>query len=160
MPNVTITVKAISRPKGRGPGGALDSSTESWFNYWPDKVTVEKGVTYDVEYLDDIFNGRQQKIIQKATAKAAAPLATAPRINGHAPNGDDRGGVPPHVSNWVAHAIQAGLIKTPAQLCSWAQWSYQAGVGMTNRPATMPAERPAPPRNDQVAQDIDDEIPY
>lgn len=155
MPNATITVKAISAPKGRGPGGALDTETEQWYNYWPDKVNLTKGATYDVEYADGSYGGRQQKIVSKATPRVTAGT-TAPRTNGHAPP-DDRGGVPPHVSNWVAHAIQAGLVKSPKDLCSWAQWSYYAGVGMTQRPATLPEGRTIQSAPDRQ---IDDEVPY
>ena len=66
----------------------------------------------------------------------------------------------PMTSNIVAHAIQAGLIKTPLDIAAWASAGFNAAKGLittgTARAAGM-AQPAAPTQNDN---EFDDDIPF
>lgn len=141
----TISAKFVNPPKVEGRSHSVKDATGAYWDFWPNKVKIEAGKTYDVEYTTREYNGKTYKSIQKATEQKPRPAVP----NGTPTPFDDRGGVPPHVSNWVAHAITAGLVRSPDQMCDWAQWAYEAGKSMTSRPEPPPEDhQDGPPADD------------
>ncbi len=132
MPNATIAAKFVNPPKVQGNSWSVKDATGAFWSFYPEKCKLDAGKVYDIEYTEKPrAAGGTYKNIVKATEKARPPQAA----NGHVGHGfDDRGGVPPHVSNWVAHAIQAGLIKKPEEMSYWAQWAFYASRTMAKPP--------------------------
>ena len=94
----TITVESIKpAPAPNRSAGAKDTSG-GWFDFWPNKIQVEAGKTYDVEYSTRDWQGKTYRTIQKATAhatsvaQAAAPVIASVKPNGayHAPDKNER----------------------------------------------------------------------
>ena len=142
----TIAVQSITESE-KTPGKFMikDASGAFW-DAWEVARQMKVGGTYDVEFKSREYNGKTYRTISKAIAQSnghaqsAAPQTHAPLTNGAiAP---DRGGVPPHVSNWVAHAIAAGKIQDAPDMIRWAQWAFQAGMSMNQRPTDASEDAP------------------
>ena len=72
------------------------------------------------------------------------PVAAAvPQLQPRPP-APPRGDLPPIVSNVLAHAVQAGLIKEPHQLAEWAKWIKQAENTYHEGVQAQPANSEAP----------------
>lgn len=141
MPTESIVAKWVNPPKDGKKYGSI--KTQEGFTYFATSSVLSnasKGpLTVDWE---------EQKWGQgdpvKVVTRIIPPPAQSNGGNGHAKIAEDRGGVPPHVSNVMGQAIQAGLIKDPYDLIRWAQYAYQAGLSMTQRPSDLAPEQSAP----------------
>lgn len=152
MNTETITVKYVNQPKTpqSRSGSVKDTNGEFWGVPIPMLRDFAPDQTYTVRYDTREYQGRTYKDI-KSIASALPVVQQATPTNGHAaPIGhnnppvamQDRGGVPPHVSNWVAHAIATGKIQDAPDMVRWAQWAYQAGLSMSQRPADAGEDAP------------------
>jgi hypothetical protein len=63
----------------------------------------------------------------------------------------------PFISNTVAHAIQAGLIKTPEDLTGWVMGARAA---LSAKATARPESRPGTAALSEVDEEFDDEIPF
>ena len=129
MSSATVTVAMLGNPRGKY--GSFKDTAGGWWGFVLADCKFEEGGTYNVEYDTTTRGNKTYKNISQAV-RSNAPT------NGHA----ERSGVPPHVSNWVAHAIQAGLIKQPEEMTYWAQWAFHATTVMTRAPTTRGDEGP------------------
>lgn len=90
---------------------------------------IQAGMTIEAETKDSQFNGKTNTWIEKWKPVAAAPTS-APAGNGAAPAANGTAWLP-FASNTVAHAINAGLIKEPAEVKQWAAAAKQAFEELT-----------------------------
>lgn len=112
-----VTVAFVNPPKQPGGKyGAIKDSTGGYHGYDINKFTFEKGKSYDLELK---MNGQYSNIVGMNSAPQQS--------SGAAPSGPtgDRWYMP-FVSNTVAHALTAGLIKEPADVTRWANAAKDA----------------------------------
>lgn len=93
------------------------------------------------------------------------PSAPSARAQGYSPPASYSGGgqqpaspaamaYMPFVSNTVAHAIQAGVIKSPEEIYAWAQKAFDTAKNLVEGRQRVTAELPA------HSDDFDDDIPF
>jgi hypothetical protein len=112
------------------PSGKSVAVTAGGKNYLAKPgMGLAPGMTIDAEVKDSFFNGKTNTWIEayKAVNGSAAPQAG--QGAGHSPAATPAGAAPvwlPFASNTVAHAINAGIIKEPADVKQWAAAAKQA----------------------------------
>ena len=89
------------------------------------------GMTIEAELKESFFNGKTNIWIEKYKAVNGSAAPQASTGNGSATAGvpGPAGAAPvwlPFASNTVAHAINAGIIKEPADVKAWAAAAKQA----------------------------------
>lgn len=142
MESATITPRYVNEPKQEGWSGSIKDTGGNYWNIPADKVDYYKQFLNKPIVISYETKGKFRHVKGMLAQEKPAPAATK---NNAGPPLDDRGGVPPHVSNWVAHAISAGLLKEPHELCNWAQWAYEAGRSMTQAPSSAMDHAPNEP---------------
>jgi hypothetical protein len=114
------------------------------------------------EFGDDRGRGRPRTI----TSWAPAQQQSSGRSNGSSSASTPDALILPFISNTVAHAIQAGLIKTPADLLPWVIGAKLAITAPPPRKAPEQtttdsyADYTGPETGGNQAPDFDDDIPF
>lgn len=132
-----ITVKYANAAKEGKKFGSIVGADDVRFPCPPALVAqFEKGQTYEVETKPEKWGDQMVQVIKGI------------KSNGHAaPSSGDKWWMP-FVSNTVAHAIQAGLIKGPGEISTWARAARNVAEDLPKLPA-----KPA------SFEDMDDDIP-
>src|SRR5678815_1067936 len=118
-----VTVSDIAAPKpGKRNGTFKHGST--FYSYNPAEVMIVEGHTYEIKAKQSPQNPNlyfvdEAKPVNGAPPQAPMPGLTPVRYAGPTPVQADRFWLP-FISNTVAHAIAAGLVKEPYQLKQWA----------------------------------------
>jgi hypothetical protein len=87
------------------------------------------GMTIEAELKESFFNGKTNVWIEKYKAVNGSAAPQAGPGAGHSSTATPAGAAPvwlPFASNTVAHAINAGIIKEPADVKAWAAAAKQA----------------------------------
>jgi hypothetical protein len=109
-----VTVAYVNPPKQPGGKfGSIKDSNGAYHGYDISKFTFVKGQTYDLELK---MNGQYSNVV----GMNSAPQQPGPS----GPTGDRW--YMPFVSNTVAHALTAGLIRDPADVTKWANAAKDA----------------------------------
>ena len=92
---------------------------------------LSAGMTIEAETKESEFNGKINVWIDKWKD---APKGAAPSAQTSAPAGGDVMRYMPFVSNTVAHAISAGLVKEPHEVTAWAHAAATAAKELEDYP--------------------------
>lgn len=123
MKTIRIESAALSKT---GKSILIKSGNDTYFAK-PDSG-LKAGMTVEAETKESEYNGKTNVWIERWKEIAGAAPAAA---TGEAP-----GFLPfmPFISNTVAHAISAGLIKEPADVSMWANAALTAANELGDRP--------------------------
>lgn len=127
-----LVVKYVNQPKPGKKLGNLKMETGEMIFFDPAKFAFTVGVGYDLG-LGTFGDGA--RIVQKVLKSHGPQGVVVPPAPGEpiAPTGSGDNIAPwwmPYCSNLCAHAIQAGLIKTPNDLNQWALKAGQVAVAV------------------------------
>lgn len=128
-----------------------------------DAAKLQVGARATIKFETNIFNTQQgprqwKKITSVDSVGPVEAGTVAQKVVGGL---EERANVPPHVSNWIAHAIMGNHIQGPDGIRAWVEASYRA-VGLQPpaeppRAPQMPSEATQDPRPEPPP--FDDEIP-
>jgi hypothetical protein len=153
----TIQVQKVWPPKGRGPYGIIDMSNTRygvWQDQWQ-KLQIQEGGKYSIIYEDNAYVGQDgqprtshniisaQPVGNAATNSGAKPAATPPPSYSNNPGAAIMG----MVNQFIARGDVPCDSKLMADLINKCKTGYEMSE-------LWPKPKP------QVAEDLNDEIPY
>lgn len=177
MPQAVITVTGITPPApGKKQGRIIDTENQSW-NVWGDKLhNYRIGVSYNIGYDTQEFNGHQFNVIKSAEPTNRVPPVTAapqasPQTYSVAPGftvKDEMIFVCGAFNNLMSLPDAWNLTKEQmADKVEDLMWTFQVTLGGKGRPveetakqASGPAGSPTQKPQYRTAQEMDDEIPF
>jgi hypothetical protein len=148
---LTIQVAYVNPPdpaRNRPSANIKDANGQMYILPDPQHVAwFQKGQTYQIGYEQRgkyfyllSVNGQQIAQPQSQAPQAPAPMPQQPMPMPQPmppqpmPPQPARQDLPPIVSNVLAHAIQAGAITSPEQMCEWAAWLHEAEMSYRSGP--------------------------
>ncbi len=151
-----ITVAGITPPGvGKKQGHIIDSEGNKW-NVWGDKLqNYRMGVTYDIIYEENEFNGKTFNVIKTAVPSNAqpvqpqrqAPQAAPPQVHGFSPK-DEMIFVCGALNNAMANPNSDPFRVQTTELITFINLLRTAWRNTLGKPPS------------QVGVEMDDEIPF
>ena len=135
----TIRVDAVT-PTASGKAWRVRSGSR-WFNAFKDSgienhigKTIDAEISTHEKYGDGI---EKYKVVDTPTGPQGTPTNASGAVSGVRPALDSNRGAPwymPFLSNTVAHAITAGLIKGPTEIKVWVLAAKEAAESVDDIP--------------------------
>jgi hypothetical protein len=119
----TITVAEIRPPRQSGWSSSAKTTDGHYIGFKADKLALEVGKTYRL-LVEEREKGGKTFVDAMRIVEEVLPKANGAAI----PTGNIAPWWMPFVSNTVAHAIQAGCIKEPADIKQWAAAARQTAM--------------------------------
>jgi hypothetical protein len=118
---VSIRVQYVNPPAAGKKQWTIKDDTGMTFGYYGDKFSFQQGQEVTIEYSTREYKGKEYYSVEAIVGSSPAPEQKAAAQRSTEPQKalPDRSWAP-FVSNTVAHAIAAGLIKKPADIMGYA----------------------------------------